>query len=455
MKDRHGILSQPIGQVLLKLSLPNLVGILTVLGFSLVDTFFISQLGTESLAAISFTFPVTLIISSLAIGIGAGVSTNLARLIGSGHSAKAKVFLHDALLLTVSLITALSIIGSLFIAPLFSLLGANDLSLPLIQEYMTLWYIGAPILVLLMVGNQGLRATGDTRSPAKIMALASLINLILDPLLIFGIGPFPRLEIQGAAIASLISWALALSLSGYLLIIKRKLVHFAGLNIDRMRCNWKQLAHIAQPAALMNLLNPLANAAMMAMLARIDHSAVAAFGAGTRLESVLLIVVMALASSLVPFVAQNLGAGQTERAHHALMLSLRFVLLFQTLLYLPLLLCAEPIAQLFSNDAQVIEWLSFYIIALPAAYGPLGIVIIMAMTLNAYHRPMSSLVLNLCRLFLILLPLAALGSYLGGVKGLLLALPITNTIMGIACYILASRISEGEKAARHAEMIRK
>ncbi|MPY25029.1 MATE family efflux transporter [Shewanella psychropiezotolerans] len=445
MKDRHGLLTQPIGRVLLNMSLPNLIGILTILGFSLVDTFFISQLGTESLAAISFTFPVTLIISSIAIGIGAGVSTNLGRLIGGGQADKAKVFLHDSLLLTFMLTALISMLGSLCMGPLFSLLGANDSSLPLIDDYMFIWYLGAPLLVLLMVGNQGLRATGDTRSPAKIMMLAALINLILDPLLIFGIGPFPRLEIQGAAIATVISWAVALSLSSYLLIFKRHLVEFADLNIERLKCNWKQLAHIAQPAALMNLLNPLANAMIMAMLARIDHGAVAAFGAGIRIESVLLIAVMALSSSLVPFIAQNLGAGQTERARDALLLSLKFILVFQTLLYLPLLLLAEPIAQLFSGDPQVVEWLSFYILMIPAAYGPLGIVILMATSLNAYHRPMSSLVLNVCRLFLIMLPLAALGSYLGGVKGLLLALPITNTLMGIACYILAKNISEPEQ----------
>ncbi|QYJ90480.1 MULTISPECIES: MATE family efflux transporter [Shewanella] len=455
MRDRHGLLSQPIGRVLLNMSLPNLIGILTILGFSLVDTFFISQLGTEALAAISFTFPVTLIVSSIAIGIGAGVSTNLGRLIGSGNSPKAKVFLHDALLITFWLIAALSLLGSLFIGPLFTLLGANDDSLPLIRDYMFLWYLGAPLLVLLMVGNQGLRATGDTKSPAKIMALAAVINLVLDPLLIFGLGPFPRLEIQGAAIATLISWVVALSLSGYLLIIKRNLVDFAEFNLERIHCNWRQLAHIAQPAALMNLLNPVANAIIMAMLARIDHSAVAAFGAGTRLESVLLIAVMALSSSLVPFIAQNLGAGQTERARDALMLSLRFVLVFQTLIYLPLALMATPIAQLFSKDPQVIEWLAFYIIALPAAYGPLGMVILTATSLNAYHRPMSSLVLNVCRLFLLLLPLAALGSYLGGVKGLLLALPVTNAVMGIACYILASRITEPDTTPKHVEIYKR
>ncbi|MGR3970353.1 MATE family efflux transporter [Shewanella sp. 1180_01] len=445
MKDRHGLLTAPIGRVLLNMSLPNLIGIMTILGFSLADTFFISQLGTEALAAISFTFPVTLVISSIAIGIGAGVSTNLGRLIGSGNAHKAKVFLHDALLLTFGLIASLAALGSIFIEPLFRLLGANDDSLPLIHDYMIYWYVGAPLLVLLMVGNQGLRSTGDTRSPAMIMALAAIINLILDPLLIFGIGPFPRLEIQGAAIATLFAWLVALSLSGYLLIVRRRMLEWTVFDIDRMRANWTKLAHIAQPAALMNLINPLANAIIMAMLAHIDHSAVAAFGAGTRLESVLLIVVMALSSSLMPFIAQNLGAGQPQRAKEALLLSIKFIFIFQTILYIPLIFLAEPIAHLFSTDPLVIEWLSFYILVLPCAYGPLGIVIIVATSLNAYHRPMSSLVINLCRLVLLMLPLAALGSYIGDVKGLLLALPVTNILMGIACYWLAQRICEPTK----------
>jgi len=442
MKDRHGLLSAPIGRVLLNMALPNLIGIMTILGGSLVDIFFISKLGTEALAAVSFTFPVTLVISSIGIGIGAGVSTNLGRLIGSGHAPESKVFLYDALCMTLLIIWGLSILGCIFIDPMFSLLGANSVSLPLINDYMWYWYLGAPALVLLMVGNQGLRATGDTRSPAKIMMLAAIVNLILDPLLIFGIGPFPRLEVQGAAIATTLSWVVAMLLSGYLIIVKRKLVEFARFEVGRLILHWKALAHIAHPAALMNLINPVANGIIMAMLAHIDYAGVAAFGAGIRLESVLLLVAMALSSSLMPFIAQNLGANQPARAKKALLMSLQFVFVFQTLLFIPLYFNADAIAALFTNDPLVIDWLSFYIMVLPAAYGPLGIVIIFATSLNAYHRPLSSLVINLCRLVLLMLPLAALGSYIGGVKGLLLALPITNTLMGLACYYLATKISE-------------
>lgn len=442
MKDRHGLLSAPISRVLLNMTLPNLIGIMTILGGSLVDIFFISQLGTEALAAVSFTFPVTLAVSSIGIGIGTGVSTNLGRLIGSGHAPEAKVFLFDALCMTLLIIWGLSILGCVFIEPIFSLLGANAASLPLINDYMWYWYLGAPALVLLMVGNQALRATGDTRSPAKIMMLAAVVNLILDPLLIFGIGPFPRLEIQGAAIATTLSWLVAMSLAGYLIVIKRRLVEFANVDFGRFILHWKALAHIARPAALMNVINPIANGIIMAMLARIDHAGVAAFGAGIRLESVLLIVVMALSSSLMPFIAQNLGANQPARAKKALLMSLQFVFVFQTLLFIPLYFNATAIAHLFTNDPLVIDWLSFYVMILPAAYGPLGIVIIFATSLNAYHRPLSSLVINLCRLMLLMLPFAALGAYIGGVKGVFLALPITNTLMGIACYYLATQISE-------------
>ncbi|WP_144212428.1 MATE family efflux transporter [Shewanella donghaensis] len=442
MKDKHGLLSAPIGRVLFNMSLPNLIGILTIYGGSLIDTFFISQLGTESLAAVSFTFPVAIVFASVAIGIGAAVSTNLARLIGAGNQTQAKAFLFDAMLLTFILVSVLVTLGIMAIDPLFSLLGANEVSLPLIHDYMLVWFIGAPLLVLLMVGNQGIRATGDTHSPAIIMSVAAIINLILDPLLIFGIGPFPEWGIQGAAIATLISWFFAASVAAYILIFKKKILVIAGLCQQRIINNWRKLGHIARPAALMNMINPIANGIILAMLARADQAAVAAYGAGIRLETLFLVAIMALTSSLMPFVGQNLGAGQHQRAKDAMMLSIRFALVFQTLLYIPIFFSGEFIAQLFSSDPVVVDWLSFYIQVLPAAYGPLAVVIIFATCLNAYHRPIQSLVINLIRLMVLMLPLAAIGLYLGGVKGLLIALPITNTIMGIACYVMASKITE-------------
>ncbi|MGB0895531.1 MAG: MATE family efflux transporter [Parashewanella sp.] len=442
MKDKHGLLNAPIGRVLFNMSLPNLFGYMSILGFNLVDTFFISRLGTQSLAAISFTFPISLIVISIGIGLGVGVSTNLGRLIGSGDSEQAKIFLHDSLVITFLIATALCLLGSASIDGLFSLLGATGTTLSLIHDYLFVWYLGAPILLMLMVGNQAFRATGDTRTPAQIMMLSGFINVILDPLLIFGIGPFPRLEMQGAAIATLISWVLAFTLACYFLVIKRKLIEFAEHDLARLKHNWIRLSHIAKPAAFVNLLNPIVNALIMAILARFGHDAVAAYGAGTRLESILLMVVMALSASLMPFISQNLGAGNTERAHQALKLSLIFILIFQSMLYVPVYFSAPWIASIFSTDTQVLNLLTFYIIALPCAYGPLGVVILFATSLNAYHKPMSSVVINVCRLFLLMLPLVILGGHLAGVKGVFLALPISNILMGFACFMLSFHLKE-------------
>ena len=442
MIDKHGLLSAPIGRVLFNMSFPNLIGILTIYGGSLIDTFFISQLGTDALTAVSFTFPVAVVFASIAIGIGAAVSTNLARLIGAGHHDKAKNFLFDALLLTFLLVSVLVSLGIMAIDPLFTLMGANEKTLPLIHDYMLIWFISAPLLVLLMVGNQGIRATGDTRSPAIIMSVAAIINLVLDPFLIFGIGPFPRLEIQGAAIATLVSWVVSFTVSVYILVFKKQILEMMSLCKLRIKKNWKTLGHIARPAALMNMLNPIANGVILAMLARADQAAVAAYGAGIRLETLFIVVTMAMTSSLMPFVGQNLGAGQHKRAKEGMLLALRFAFVFQSLMYIPILLSGESIAKLFSSDPLVIDWLSFYIQVLPAAYGWLAIVIMFATCLNAYHRPLKSLVINVIRLFGLMLPLAALGMYLGGVKGLLIAIPVTNVIMGIACYIMACRITE-------------
>ncbi|MBR9729573.1 MATE family efflux transporter [Shewanella intestini] len=449
MNDKHGLLTQPIGRVLLNMTLPNLLGILTVLGSSLVDMFFIGKLGTESLSAVSFTFPVTLVLSSIVIGIGAGLSTNLGRLIGSRNNHIAKVFLFDVMCFTLVIIAALSLLGLATIKPLFGLLGANATTLLLINDYMFYWFLSAPILAILMVGNQALRATGDTRPPAKIMMSAAIVNVILDPILIFGFGPIAPLGLEGAAIATSISWLVALSVSSYLILIKRELVAFAAFNWQRILHNWRSLAHIARPATLMNMINPIANGVIMAMLARVDHSSVAAFGTGIRIESVLLIVVMALSSSLTPFIAQNLGAGQPKRAKQALLMSLKFVFVLQTLLYIPLYFSANFITHLFTSDPLVVDWLNFYLIVIPTAYGALGMVIVFANSLNAYHQPVRSLMLNLTRLILLLLPLAALGLVLGGVKGLLVALPVTNMLMGIVSYILATKVAEPNKKQYH------
>ncbi|ELB2077907.1 MATE family efflux transporter [Vibrio parahaemolyticus] len=435
--DKHGLLSAPIPETLRKMTVPMTMGMIAILMFNLVDTFFISLLGTHALAAISYTFPVTFAVNCITMGIGMGLSTNIGRLLGQGHAPQAARFTTHGLLLAVLLVAIASSIGFATIAPLFRFLGATDDLIPLIEQYMQVWYLTIPLLVIPMAGNSAIRATGDTKTPAKIMMLAGLINGMLDPLLIFGYGPFPELGIQGAAIASAFSWLGALYGSFYVLVKREKLLaqpQWASLKQD-----WQQTLKIGTPAALSNAMNPLSGAILMMLLSSHGTAAVAAYGAAQRIESILILVLMSLTSALTPFMAQNLGAKNPQRAFSGLFLSMRFAVVFQGFIFLMMVPLSIPLAALFSQEETVKNLLWHYLLVVPFSYGFQGIVMMLVSGLNAMHKPLRAFQWSFMRLFVFTLPAAWVGSQVYSIEGLFIGIALGNTLGGLLGYMFALR----------------
>ncbi len=435
--DKHGLLSAPIPETLRKMTVPMTIGMIAILMFNLVDTFFISLLGTQALAAISYTFPVTFAVNCITMGIGMGLSTNIGRLLGQGYSTQAARFTTHGLLLAVMLVAIASSIGFITIRPLFGFLGATDDLLPLIEQYMHVWYLTIPLLVIPMAGNSAIRATGDTKTPAKIMMLAGLINGMLDPLLIFGLGPFPELGIQGAAIASAFSWLGALLGSFYLLIKREQLL--AQPQWRLLKQDWQQTLKIGTPAALSTAMNPLSGAILMMLLSSHGTAAVAAYGAAQRIESILILVLMSLTSALTPFMAQNLGANNPQRAFAGLFLSMRFAVVFQGLIFLAMVPLSIPLAALFSQEENVKNILWHYLLVVPFSYGFQGVVMILVSGLNAMHKPLLAFKWSFMRLFVFTLPAAWFGSYLYDVEGLFIGIAVGNILGGLLSYMFALR----------------
>ncbi|ENK2327607.1 MATE family efflux transporter [Vibrio vulnificus] len=435
MLDKHGLLSAPIAETLQKMTVPMIFGMVAILMFNLVDTFFISLLGTEALAAISYTFPVTFAVNCITMGIGVGLSTSIGRLLGQGEAHQAARFTTHGLLLAIVLVALASTLGFFTVTPLFTLLGAKEALIPLIGQYMHVWYLTIPLLVIPMAGNSAIRATGDTKTPAKIMMLAGLINGVLDPLLIFGVGPFPELGIQGAAIASAFSWLGALIGSFYVLIKRERLL---GLpQWPRLKEDWRQILKVGTPAALSNAMNPLSGAILMMMLSSHGTAAVAAYGAAQRIESILILVLMALTSALTPFMAQNFGAKNPQRAFQGLFVSMRFSVLFQGLVFLMMVPLSIPLAALFSQEQAVRDLLWHYLLVVPISYGFLGIVMMLVSGLNAMHQPLNAFRWSVIRLFVFTLPAAYLGSWLYDIEGLFIGIAVGNILVGLCSYLYA------------------
>lgn len=433
-KNQIDLLTSPVGETLKRMTIPMTYGMILLMTFNLIDTFFVGLLGTQPLAAISFTFPITFTIISLTIGLGIGTSAVIAKYLGSSDETSAKNVATSAIILTGILVSIIAALGYYFTDEIFVLLGAEVTLLPLIHEYMDYWFLGCICLIGPMIGNAVLRASGDTKTPSMIMGSAGLINAILDPMLIFGFGPIPAMGIKGAAIATLISWVVGLFFVLYILAIKRNLIHRTMIELDLfVKCS-REVLKIGVPAAGANMLTPIAAAILTAIVASYGESAVAAFGVGSRIESIACLVVLAMSMTLPPFISQNLGAGNMDRVEEGYKTAIKFAMIWQLAIYVVLALLAPIIANIFSTEKEVADLIKLYIWILPLGYGLQGVIILTNSSFNALHKPMTALVLSLIRLFVFYVPLAYLGSELFGLTGFFVGGLLGNLLMAFISY---------------------
>ena len=425
------ILHGPIGNTLYRMTVPMVIGIFCMMAFSAVDIFFVSMMGSQELAAISFTLPVTMMLFNLIIGLSVATSVMVGSAIGRGDHDQAARLTTDSLMFTVVLTLAVSTAGFFTIDPLFRLLGASELTLPLIHEYMDIYYICFGLMVIPMVGNSAIRATGDTKWPSILMIAGGLINVILDPILIFGFGPIPAMGVAGAAWATAGSWVIGFFAGFYLLYAREKLITFSMPPFDVIYRHWQKMLKTGVPISVANMMTPAAAAALTAFVAQSGEIAVAGLGAGNRIEVFSLVIPFAITAALSPFMAQNLGAGNLERAHESLVLCVKFILKFQFGVFVIFVGGARWLAQVFSTDPEIVKVARIYLWIMPLGLGFYGIIVVLNTAFNAQHRSERTLILSLIRILLLYIPLAWLGGHLFGIPGIFAGATIGNGIAAL------------------------
>jgi len=407
-----------VASTLIRLTIPMVLGIIAIVGFGLVDSYFISLLGTNELAAVSFTFPVGMVLMNVAIGLGVGVASVLSRIIGEGDSHRAQRIATDSIFLAVVVVSVICVGGILTIDPLFRALGAEPQVMPHIHDYMFIYYFAIPFLVVPIVGNSAIRATGDTKTPAKIMVVAAVGNAILDPLLIFGLFGFPELGIKGAAWATLFGWMFATVWAMWVLGKREHLLILEKPELNEVMQSWKDVLYIGIPAALTYSLAPIATGLLIVLVADYGTQAVAAYGVGVRVRPIAAIVALGLSSSLPVFVGQNFGAKRHDRVAEGIRVSVKLIVIAQLLVALLLFVLANPLAIAFSKEPEVVSLIVAFLMIIPIGYIGLGIAIIASSTFNAVNKPMYAMIVNVMRLFVFVLPMAWLGSVFYGLIGL-------------------------------------
>ncbi|MDZ4166515.1 MAG: MATE family efflux transporter [Coriobacteriia bacterium] len=430
MQQKARLTEGPVARTLVRLTMPMVIAMFAMVGFNLIDTFYVGQLGTEQLAAMGFTLAVVMAVNSISQGLGMGATAVVAKAIGRRDTEGVRRLTLGAILLGVTVASTITVAGLLTIDPLFGALGAEGVVLEHVHAYMSIWFLGLPLIIVPQTGNSGLRATGDTKTPAKIMIAALGINAVLDPLFIFGFGPVPAFGLRGAAIATVIAQACALVLA--LGVLRRRgILTRVRMGAGELLASWRRVLAVGLPAAVTQLITPVSTGVITAIVATYGVAAVAGFGVAGRLEMFAVMVINALGAALVPFVGQNWGAGNKARVSRAVKVALGMAAGWGAFVWVLSLVGGRAVAGVFNDDATVIATVVSYMAIVFPSYALLGALVTITNSLNALHRAVHSLVLSVLRMFVLYVPLAYAGSVLYGLTGVWWAALVANGVAGV------------------------
>ena len=424
---------------LVRLALPMVLGISCTLIAALFETFLLGMIGTSELAAYSFTFPVVSALGSMSLGLSIGLSSVLARALGTADQQNTRLIATCGLLLTTVTMVSMSIIGLLTIEPLFRALGATDRILHLASGYMVIWYASLVFFTLPSASVSALRALGDARLSAYIMVGGSAMQMILDPLLILGWLGVPKLGLNGAALALMLSRIILCIATFYILISRRalreQLLTLQGLTLGALTAIWQRILFIGLPAMVTNLIGPVSTGFILSLLVNHGTEAVAGFGIASRLESISVIPLFALSASIGPFVGQNWGAGRKDRANQAMLQVFFWSIVWGAGVAILFAVTGPQLALLFDDNPNVLRYTSLYLWIVPVSYGAWGMLMMVTATFNSLGKPLRSTCLSVARMFGIYVPAALVGDYFLGVAGIFLAAAMANLLTGVAGYL--------------------
>jgi len=443
MAVKRDLTQGSVGKNITAQALGMMVGMLSMVGYNLVDTFFVGKLGTAQLAAMSFTFPVTMAANSIALGLGVGAAAVISRAIGSKNHDEVKRLTTNSLILGILVVIVLMAVGFSTMDLVFTSLGAKGEILVYIKEYMTIWYWGMPFVVIPMIGSNAIRAAGNTLLPSMVMMGSMLINAVLDPLMIFGIGFFPRMELEGAALATVIARMTTFIASLYLLNYKFHMLALVKPKLSELYNSWKRVLFIGFPAILNQFIPQISMGVATRIIADYGKEAVAGFGVATRIEMIAVGPLISFANTMIAYTGQNLGAKRIDRIEDGIKFVNKISLLIGVLMFVIFALFGRQASIVFNDDPTVVSVSFMYLVVVSASYGMMGMSMCASATFSALHKPYSSILVNIIRMIVIFIPLLLTGNYFYGLPGIVVSIGLSIVLGSIlSIYWLKNTIAK-------------
>jgi len=392
------LIKDPIPKLLRSLAVPASLGFFFNTMYNVVDTWVAGKIASESLAALSLSFPVFFILIAIGSGIGSGITALISTEMGAGNREKAAEYAAQGISFGIALALVLSVIGYYASPFLFQLLGASDTYLATALSYMQPLFIGSFFLSMTFIINAVLNALGDTVSYRNVLIVSFFINLILSPWLAFGWLGLPALGILGIAIATIFTNFVGLIYLGY------KLHQTKLINWNCLRCNfapkWSVIKDIlvqGLPASFTMMTMAVGAFVITYFVSKFGANAVAGYGTAMRIEQLVLIPTIGINIAVLTLIGQNRGAGRLDRVKETLSVGLRYMMYLGTFGAIFIYFLSEYLIGFFTPDAEVISFGMGYLLIAALMTWAYGIIFLSDSALRGLKKPMFSLILGVFR----------------------------------------------------------
>lgn len=432
----------PILPALIILAIPMILEMSMEALFAIVDTFFVAKLGAAAVAVVGLTESVLALIYAVGIGLSIGATAMVARRVGEKDLEGAARTATHAVYLGLFVSVVMGVLGIVFAPDIFRLLGAEQEVIDIGLPFMRIMYGTCGVIVFLFLLNGIFRGAGDAAIALRVLIIANGLNIILDPMLIFGIAFFPELGVTGAAVATVIGRSVGVAYAAWALFGR------SNGRLQIRRDHWSfdpkllwSMVSISGPAILQFLVTTATWSVLVAIIAAFGSVAIAGYQIGLRIFLFLLLPVVGLANAAATLVGQNLGAGKPDRAERSVWIAGGWAAGILGALGMFFILFSGEVVSIFTADPEVAAYGRDCLRIVGYGYAFYGLAIVTESAFNGAGDTWTPTYINLAVLWAFEIPLAwLLAKYYGhGPQGVFWAITISFSIWTVVAALLFRR----------------
>ena len=423
----------PIKRGIVLLAIPMMLELALESVFTIVDIFFVAKLGAEAVAVVGLTEATVTILYAVSIGLAIAVTALIARRVGEHKPEAAAIIAAQSLWVAAIASTLISLLGFLYAEEILQFMRASPSIISNYAGYTKVLFAGSSTILFIFLLNGVFRGAGDAAIAMRVLWLSNGINIILDPLLIFGIGPFPELGVTGAAVATTIGRGCGVLLQLYYLFFAHHRIHLTSIHLRPRYREMIEIVAIARGGIVQFFIETSSWIFLMKIVANFGANAIAAYTIAIRIVVFTFLPAWGLSNSAATLVGQNLGAKQPDRAAACVREVAKYNFIFLTAVSVFFILTAETLIGIFTKNTEVItigasclRWLSY-------GYGLFAIGLVMTQALNGAGDTKTPSWINLVSFWLIQIPLAYMlaENFELGPTGVFAAVFVGESVMGI------------------------